>query len=266
MKIVAPISTIEEIPLMASEGAQEQYFTFRPDKRPVNRATPTEQRHRRDCIRQYAELEEAVRITHDNSCSLSMLLAMQRYSDGEIDEAVETAEAFVEMGGDSLIVSGLSLINELSSRIPLGLIHFSCTARSLNSSAPELCRDLGVSRLILAPGATITEACEISRKAPDLEIEMPMFRPRILYGYRANEYKVPFGHSVLCSLATMLQGEIAAVNIACGDASIADKLMIVQAIRTALDLLETGGHADEIMVTPVARPSVNHANNGHMCS
>lgn len=264
MKIKAPISTIEEIPLMASNGAQEQYFVARSASE-SNRATSAERGHWRDCIRSCAEVNEAVRIAHENFCSLSMLFAMRRYSDDDIDEAIETAEAFIEMGGDSLIVSDLSLISELSSRIPLWRIHLSCTARSLNSSATELCRDLGVSRLILAPGVTITEACAISRRAPDLEIEMPMFTSRTLSGYKANGYKAPFGHPVLCSLATILQSEIAAVNIACGDAPLVDKLMIVQAIRTALDPLETGDHAGEIMVSPVARPSVNHVNNGHMC-
>ncbi|NMG53929.1 U32 family peptidase [Aromatoleum aromaticum] len=171
MRIVAPISRVEEVALLAREGAHELYCGFVPEEWVGQFQVPNANRRPSGNLRTPAELAAAIGLAHENGCSLSLVLNAQVYTDDQLDAAIEIAWLFVGLGGDALIISDLGLIGVLSQYLPLGKIHVSSVATCRNGSAAQLCRELGASRLILPRDVTISEACEIAAEVPDLEIE-----------------------------------------------------------------------------------------------
>lgn len=171
MKIVAPISRVDEIAILSQAGAHELYCGIAPDEWLERFQIRNANRRPTGNLRSYVELEAAIGAAHESSCSLSLVLNAQSYTDEQIKAAVEIAEIFVGMGGDALIASDLGLISELSQCLPLRRIHVSSVATCRNDSAARLCKDLGASRMILPRDVTVSEACEIASAVPDLEIE-----------------------------------------------------------------------------------------------
>jgi collagenase-like PrtC family protease len=172
MKIVAPVSRLEEVELLARAGADELYCGVAPigwagkfpPIRTINRR-PSGNLANRD------ELARAVESAHAHGCTLSLVLNAQRYSDGQLDTASEIGKSFVDMGGDALIVSDLGLISRIARWLPAPRLHVSSVATCRNASAARFCRDLGASRLILPRDVTIDEACEIAAEVPDIGVE-----------------------------------------------------------------------------------------------
>ncbi|NMF89004.1 U32 family peptidase [Aromatoleum petrolei] len=172
MRIVAPISRVEEVALLAREGANELYCGFVPDDWVGRFKVRNANRRPSGNLRSLRELEAAISSARQSGCTLSLVLNAQSYSDEQLEAAVEMGKLFIERGGDALIASDLGLISELSLHLPLRRIHVSSVATCRNGSAARLCRDLGASRLILPRDVTIEEACEIAAEVPDLETEV----------------------------------------------------------------------------------------------
>ncbi|MNZ30198.1 putative protease YhbU precursor [compost metagenome] len=171
MKIVAPVASMEEVKALSRAGAREFYCGFVPDAWIEKFGVLNANRRPSGNFRSHAELEQAIRIAHQNDCSMSLVLNAQSYTNDQLTALVTLAELFRDMGGDALIVSDLGLIGELVGHVPSLRIHVSSVATCRNGSAARLCRDLGASRLILPRDITIGEAREISAETPDLEIE-----------------------------------------------------------------------------------------------
>lgn len=172
MRIVAPISRLDEIEPVARAGANELYCGVAPgDWTKGARLIPTINRRPSGNLANRADLAQAIETAHANGCALSLVLNAQRYSDEQLDVANEIGRAFVEMGGDALIVSDLGLIGQIARWLPAPRLHVSSVATCRNAEAARFCRDLGASRLILPRDVSIAEACEIAAEVPDIEVE-----------------------------------------------------------------------------------------------
>lgn len=171
MKIVAPISSIGEIEALSSAGANEFYCGFVPDEWVAKFRAPNLNRRPSGNFRNHSELHQAVRLAHQNACSIALVLNAQSYTDEQGNALVSIANSFLDMGGDALIVSDLGLVGELYDDVPPRRIHVSSVATCRNHSAAWFCKELGASRLILPRDVTIGEACEIAGEVPGLEVE-----------------------------------------------------------------------------------------------
>jgi collagenase-like PrtC family protease len=178
LKIVAPISRLEEVETLARAGADELYCGVAPGewtqtRTQAGKVHPIRTINRRPSgnLGNRADLEQAVDSANANGCTLSLVLNAQSYSDGQLDTASAIGRDFVAMGGDALIVSDLGLIERIARWLPAPRLHVSSVATCRNAGAARFCRDLGASRLILPRDVTIAEACEIAAAVPDIEIE-----------------------------------------------------------------------------------------------
>ncbi len=171
MKIVAPISRVEEVEILAQTGADELYCGVLPREWVGRFGIANANRRPTGNLPGYAELERAVRDAHRAGATLSLVMNAQQYAGGQMDAAAELARRFVDMGGDALIMSDLGLIHSLAQALPDLRIHVSSVATFRNTHAARLAGTLGARRVILPRDVTIAEACEIAHGAPDIEVE-----------------------------------------------------------------------------------------------
>lgn len=171
MRIVAPVSRVSEVESLALAGADELYCGIVPPEWVGRFHSLTANRRSSGNLGSYDELGLAVEIAHRHRASVSLVLNAQQYSAEGVTAALEIAQRFLELAGDSLIVSDLGLLDALAGRLPGTRIHVSSVATCRNAAAARLCRDLGARRLILPRDVTIAEAAGIADEAADCEIE-----------------------------------------------------------------------------------------------
>lgn len=171
MKIVAPIARVAEIEALAQAGANELYCGLVPRQWVGRFHALNANRRPTGNLGDYDELARAVAAAHAAGCTLSLVLNAQQYPAAQAEAAAGIAHAFVDMGGDALIISDLGLLHAVHSRLPATRLHVSSVATCRNAAAARFCRDLGARRLILPRDVTLDEACSIAAEVPDIEVE-----------------------------------------------------------------------------------------------
>lgn len=171
MKIVAPISRVEEAEALARAGANELYCGVQPPEWLQRFGVANANRRPTGNLPSLDALREAIDAAHDNGASVSLVMNAQQYLGDQVGAAIRMAECFLERGGDALIVSDLGMILALSESLPGVRLHVSSVATCRNAEAAAFCRELGARRLILPRDVTLDEISGISRAEPDMEIE-----------------------------------------------------------------------------------------------
>jgi len=171
MRIVAPISRVAEVALLAQAGASELYCGMMPPEWLGRFHALSVNRRPSGNLTRYEDLASAIELAHAHGATLSLVLNAQHYSAAQGEAATAVAERCAELGGDALIVSELGLVQLLAARLPGLRVHVSSVATCRNAGAARLCRELGARRLILPRDVTISEAAAIAAEVPDIEIE-----------------------------------------------------------------------------------------------
>mgnify|MGYP000346612162 CR=1 FL=1 len=171
MRIVAPVSRVAEVAVLAEAGATELYCGLVPPDWRGRFQSISANRRPSGNLASYADLAEAVRSAHAHAAALSLVLNAQHYAAAQIEAAEEIAGRFADLGGDALIVSDLGLVERLATRFPALRVHVSSVATCRNAAAARLCQALGARRLILPRDVTLAEATAIAEEVPDIEIE-----------------------------------------------------------------------------------------------
>ncbi|MBI4476426.1 MAG: U32 family peptidase [Acidobacteria bacterium] len=178
MKILAPISSPDEVEMLAANGADELYCGFVPREWMetytgaiwLNRRSPAGAN-----LAAAESLAELVRRAHSQGLPVFLALNAPTYNDSQLRQITELARrAAGEIGVDALIVSDLGLLLTLAE---LGLqtrIHISSIASALNSRAIQFYSELGASRLILPRALSLHEIADLARMA-DGQIELEAF-------------------------------------------------------------------------------------------
>src|SRR5690606_26732035 len=143
MRIVAPISRVAEVALLAQAGASELYCGMMPPEWLGRFHALSVNRRPSGNLTRYEDLASAIELAHAHGATLSLVLNAQHYSAAQGEAATEVAERFAELGGDALIVSDLGLVQLLAARLPGLRVHVSSVATCRNAGAARLCRELG---------------------------------------------------------------------------------------------------------------------------
>lgn len=172
MKITAPISRLEEIPLMAAAGADELYCGVIPDEWIARFNNGAVNRRFFGNLDGMEALNQAVSAAHAAQAKLFLVLNAQHYGPDRMDSLLDLAESFHSQGGDAVIVADSVLIMRLARDIPSLPVHVSSVATCRNSAGVAFYRDLGVRRVILPRDVTLDEIEGIASRAKDVEIEV----------------------------------------------------------------------------------------------
>ncbi|MCX7171808.1 MAG: U32 family peptidase [Proteobacteria bacterium] len=172
MHIVAPISRVPEVELLAAAGAKEFYCGILPQEWVGTFRTSNANRRIFGNLTTYDDLEHVTRLAHDCQCFMSLVLNGQQYTQEQIVLLVDVARRFRDGGGDSLIVSDIGLILALSEALPGFRIHVSSVASCRNGEAARFYRELGARRVILPRDITLAEAARLVKDSPEIEFEV----------------------------------------------------------------------------------------------
>ncbi|EME67540.1 hypothetical protein H261_23005, partial [Paramagnetospirillum caucaseum] len=107
MKIVAPISRVDEVAAVAAAGAGEIYCGIVPADWTERFRSAGVNRRAFGNLTRYEELAEAIAIAAGHGAAVSLVMNAQHYADQQVNALLELAERFAAMGGHALIVGDI---------------------------------------------------------------------------------------------------------------------------------------------------------------
>lgn len=244
MKIAVSISNSDEIESLAALGANEFQCNFKSVGGRGEMRAVKSMDHFACGFRSLVELARAVRFAHRSGCPISLALDVRGRTDESLAEVAALADAFLDMGGDALVMPEFGLIGDLSPLLALGRIHVRAHPACSMSSTVWFCRQMGVTRLVLPDGASMSEACRIAADARDLEIEACLEYRDGLLARRPfpDAGGGPLPSRGLRVLSRLLAGGVTALRIPGCQRPTARKLALVRTARLTLDRLAAGGY------------------------
>lgn len=178
MKIVTPISSVTELDMLMENGADELYCgVITPEWETLfgkglwmNRRSPDKAN-----IFSWEDLHEITETAHAGSVSVSITLNAPFYPDDGMKYLLKLCEKLVrEIGVDTLIISDLNLLMQLSRQKMPVRIHLSSLGSCFNAGAVDFYQRLGVRRIILPRQLMLSEINAIVRKS-DSSMEFEVF-------------------------------------------------------------------------------------------
>jgi len=178
MKILAPISSHDELEMLAASGAEELYCGIVPREWMekytgaiwLNRRSP-----KGGSLDSYTDLKRLVDDAHKLKLPVFITLNAPYYTAEQMPLVLELAHKLSdEVGVDALIVTDINLLLRLSEENLTADLHVSSVAATLNSEAVRFLLNFGPSRIILPRSLTIAEIELIVNDVSD-EVEIEVF-------------------------------------------------------------------------------------------
>jgi len=178
MKILAPISSHDELEMLAASGAEELYCGIVPREWMekytgaiwLNRRSP-----KGGSLDSYTDLKRLVDDAHKLKLPVFITLNAPYYTAEQMPLVLELAHKLSdEVGVDALIVTDINLLLRLSEENLTADLHVSSVAATLNTEAVRFLLNFGPSRIILPRSLTIAEIELIVNDVSD-EVEIEVF-------------------------------------------------------------------------------------------
>lgn len=171
MKIVAPISSPDEVAPLAEAGADEFYcgivpreWTDRFNNSGVNRRIFGN-------LSSFEQLSSVIEQAHQRRRSVSLVLNAPHYSEEHMLALLELSTRFAELGGDALIVGDVGLLALLAEEGPRIRLHVSSVLACRNAEAAAFYAGLGARRVIFPRDVTLAEMADVAAANADTEFE-----------------------------------------------------------------------------------------------
>ncbi len=187
IKILSPLSRVDEVDEVIAAGADEFYCGVMPDewreqytvsaslnRRQEDNAVPGTSPH----FRSFAELAESVKRAHARGVRVCLTLNEHYYAHYQYPHLLSYVEQALEAEVDALIVGDIALMVTLRERnLPLAL-HISTAGTAFNAETIRFYQELGASRVILPRHLTLEEITALAGEVPDMELEVFILNSR----------------------------------------------------------------------------------------
>ena len=181
IKIVAPLTRLDEVKILYEAGAGEFYCGFVPlewEKRHTSIGCINKKHMKNAQFRSFGELKEAIEIAHSYDMPVFLALNELYYIDEQQQMIVSLIERATEIGIDAFIVADPALLTVFR-EMDIGInLHMSTGGATFNSEAANFYREVGVSRIILPRHTTIKEAKTFSESTSGIELECIIMKGR----------------------------------------------------------------------------------------
>lgn len=169
MKILTPINSLQEVEMLAENGAEEFYCGLVPEEWLhhyggalwLNRRSP-----KGGNVQTFAELNALIAAAHQYGIPVFLTLNAPAYAPEQMSMVIDLARRLVEeAGADALIIADPGLLVAL---VQSGLdapLHLSSLAATLNGRAIDFFRQWGVRRIILPRSVTLDEMRHLAEAA-----------------------------------------------------------------------------------------------------
>lgn len=171
MKIVAPISRVEEVEPLAKAGASEIYCGIVPADWTERFRSSGANRRAFGNLSSYDDLAAVTELAGRHGASVSLVMNAQHYDEAQTDALLDMAQRFSGLGGNSLIVGDLGLLSRLG-QAGTGLrLHASSLLACRNGEAAGFLGDMGACRVVFPRDLTLAEIKAIAEANRSLEFE-----------------------------------------------------------------------------------------------
>lgn len=181
MKIVTPISKVEELLPVLEAGADEVYFGMVPPEWTQQFGISTVSRRMFGNIKKYADMQWIISATHAAGKQSMLTLNAQHYTEPQMYCLIELARRFAGEGGDTIILADPALLMVVA-EMDLGVrIHLSSIAACRNSESAQFFGELGVDRVVFPRYLKLDEIRNIRATLPDMEFEAFVLNDGCIY-------------------------------------------------------------------------------------
>lgn len=184
MKVLAPISSAEEVEMLVHNGAEEFYVGFIPQEWLhtfsggvwMNRRAPQASI---PSLEEYALLIEKA---HRYQVPVFMTLNAPYYTETQHSFLIEIIKRAVEVGTDAFIISDLGLMLAVRQQVPEAVVHVSSLATPINSESIRLYKEIGATRIVFPRSLSLAEIEELVEEGgSDLEYEVFILNDGCIY-------------------------------------------------------------------------------------
>ncbi len=197
MRILAPLSNVQEVEILSRCGADEFYTGIMP-REWVNTFSESIWTNRRGPVTanfgEISDLKEAVSIAHRLGKEVFIAFNAPYYTGRQLEVLLPIIQDIVqEVDPDGLIVSDVGLMLAVSdSRIDKPII-VSTMAVAHNVEAIDFFRDVGARRVILPRQLSLSEIASIRSRVSDLEVEAFILNDTCVFqeGHCHTQHNVP---------------------------------------------------------------------------
>jgi putative protease len=178
MKVLAPISSRDELEMLAAAGAEELYCGVVP-REWMEKYTGAVWLNRRSpkggSLESYGDIKLLVDDAHKLNIPVFITLNSPYYTAEQLPLVLELARRLSEeVGVDALIVADVNLLMRLSEEKLSADLHVSSVSATLNTEAVRFLLNFGPSRVILPRSLTVGEIEAITNDTRD-QVEIEVF-------------------------------------------------------------------------------------------
>jgi len=187
IKILSPVSRVDEVDEVIEAGADELYCGVLPDdwreqytvsaslnRRQEDNAVPGTSPH----FRSFDELAESVRRAHARQVPVFLTLNEHYYTQDQYPHLLSYIDRACAAEVDALIVGDVALMVTLRDRnIPLS-VHISTAGTVFNAEAIRFYQELGAARVILPRHLTLEEITSLAGEVPEVPLEVFILNSR----------------------------------------------------------------------------------------
>ena len=174
MKILAPVSSLEELKRVAASGADEVYCGVLSERwvtRYSHLASANRVDRRNGNLASHEELKEVVAWAHANGIKVNVALNAL-YSPAQQALVREELDAILDAGPDGLIVTDIGLLASLKSRKAQVRVHASTGLSAFNSQTVAFLKAQGADRIVLPRALNREEVRGLAGKNPGTAFEV----------------------------------------------------------------------------------------------
>ncbi len=180
IKILSPLSRVDEVEGLVAAGADEFYCGVLPDdwRSKYSVAASLNRRQEDSSIlgtsphfNCFEDLKESITLAHGHNVSVMLTMNEHYYSQAQYDDLLLYVDEALKAGVDALIIGDIGFMVTLRERnidIP---IHVSTAGTVFNSESVRFYQDLGASRIILPRHLTIEEIESLASDISGIELE-----------------------------------------------------------------------------------------------
>ena len=172
-RIVAPVNSPDEVPLLAAAGASEIYCGVLPARWSEKYGDWDSISRRQGSIANLSTLDQLRRVAQESSRLgiQSSLTLNVRYTAEQIPDVLDLAHEWEQAGGTSIIASNLGVLIALQNEGSRLLRHASILANLTNSKAVAFYLRFGITRVILPRQLTLSEMESMIALETNIEYE-----------------------------------------------------------------------------------------------
>lgn len=171
MKIVCPISKVEETFDLIGNGADELFFGVIPEEWMKRYGRFTANRRSANNLGSLAEVAQVIDIVKGAGKHTSVALNGTTHTAEQVDFITDLSKELSDLGVDALIVGDvqvLSLVGKMN--LPVRL-HVSSTSSCRNMATVRFFKELGADRVILPRHISLREIDVMAKGVPEMEFE-----------------------------------------------------------------------------------------------